>query len=220
MVESRIGRELSILYRNFPLRFDSFVSGRRGKPSDSSKESPVNIILYGFHENLDPIGQQLSTQHLYLQHPLGYDTSVKYDNPHYFLPPGEKLELPDLVCLEIATGSCKPKSQLLDEALKIFEAARLPEPQQCPELAVISGLKTTLKELVPHFTEVAYLANSSPAIRKLRLRSCQRRKRAHLKEMSSNACGKSYIRIQALMSIFTLLGRKHFSDIIQICYIL
>jgi len=171
IVESRIGRELSILRRKFSMRLDAFISNCRGNSSESSKESLANIVLYGLHENLDLIGRQLSDQQIYLQHPLAYDTSLIYDNPHYFLPPGEKLELPDLVSLEITNPTRQQKPQLLDEALKIFEAARLPEHQPCPELAVIPGLKTKLKGFVTHTREVSRFAKCCLATRKLRLPS-------------------------------------------------
>ena len=37
---------------------------------------------------------------------LPYNTPVAYDNPHYFLPPGETLELPDLLDLKRGGGDC------------------------------------------------------------------------------------------------------------------
>ncbi|KAF8533502.1 SNF2 family N-terminal domain-containing protein [Trichophaea hybrida] len=150
LMEPRISKELSFLSKQHPIHLDAFaVNSRRDKQSKLPEhivDKLVYVVLYGNIDIRDGVGQYLSDKRLYLQHPLTYDTSVTYDNPHYFLPPGETLELPNLLDLNLGDGQTKPTSGILDEALEIFEGVVIPEDHKNVELEVISGLKTTLKE--------------------------------------------------------------------------
>ncbi|KAF8244057.1 hypothetical protein K440DRAFT_663691 [Wilcoxina mikolae CBS 423.85] len=150
LMEPRISKELSFLGQQHPIHFDAFaVNSRRDKRSKLPEyidDKLVYVVLYGNLDIRDGVGQYLSDKRLYLQHPLTYDTSVTYDNPHYFLPPGETLELPNLLYLNLGDGQTKSTSGILDEALEIFEGVGIPENHQNVELELISGLKTTLKE--------------------------------------------------------------------------
>ena len=46
------------------------------------------IILYGMQEASRDVGEILDHAGIYLQHPLYYDTTVPYINPHYLVRPG------------------------------------------------------------------------------------------------------------------------------------
>lgn len=96
---------------------------------NSSRECPVRIIIYGLTSARFRVGNLLSDDGLYLQHPsLGeYDRNVEYINPHYLLRPGA--QMPDLEQLSINSDSRVEKpSESLDEVnksrfIRIFDLA-------------------------------------------------------------------------------------------------
>lgn len=95
----------------------------------SSRECPVRIIVYGLASERYAVGNLLSEDGLYLQHPSlsEYDKNVKYINPHYLLRPGA--QMPDLEQLSINPDSGVEKpSESLDEVnksrlIRIFDLA-------------------------------------------------------------------------------------------------
>ena len=95
----------------------------------SSQECPVRIVVYGQASGRFAIGNLLSDDGLYLQHPSlsEYDSNVKYINPHYLLRPGA--QMPDLEQLSINSDSEIGKSsKSLDEVdksrfIRIFDLA-------------------------------------------------------------------------------------------------
>jgi hypothetical protein len=144
-METKIGKELSFLRRHYSVHFDAFIlNGSQGQ-TDIDPRKMIHVVLYGLHENLDDIGGHLSDMRLYLQHPRAYDTSVVYNNPHYFLPPGEKLELPDIISLSLEENEKKSRSRLLNDCLEAFETADIPDAHIFSEIDRIRGLKTPLK---------------------------------------------------------------------------
>lgn len=150
LMEPRISREIDFLRQEYAVSFSAFIINNRGKNRsklpDNIDDKLVYIILYGDRNNKDATGGHLSDKRVYLQHPLINNTSFTYDNPHYFLPPGETLELPDFPDLRLDDGPAKPKQGLLDDALEIFQGSVTPEDYQNVELKKIPGLKTALKE--------------------------------------------------------------------------
>lgn len=150
LMEPRISKELGLLGQEYPVHFTAFTANsqrdNRSKLPDHIEDKLVYIVVYGSLGSREAVGRYLSDKRLYLQHPLTYDASVIYDNPHYFLPPGYTLELPNLLDLNLGDGQAKSRSGILDEALEIFEGVIVPEDYQDVEIEFISGLKTTLKE--------------------------------------------------------------------------
>ena len=98
------------------------------KPS-SSQECSVRIIVYGLASERFAVGDLLSDDGLYLQHPSisEYDRNVEYINSHYLLRPGA--QMPNLEQLSINSDSGADKiSECLDEAnktrfIRIFDLA-------------------------------------------------------------------------------------------------
>lgn len=98
------------------------------KPS-LSQECSVRIIVYGLASERFAVGNLLSGDGLYLQHPSisEYHRNVEYINPHYLLRPGA--QMPNLEQLSINSDSRAEKpSDSLDEAnksrfIRIFDLA-------------------------------------------------------------------------------------------------
>jgi len=44
---------------------------------------PIDVNVYGSRDATGAVGRVFSTARLYFQHPYHYDSSAKYDNPHY-----------------------------------------------------------------------------------------------------------------------------------------
>jgi hypothetical protein len=195
LMETQIGKELSFLHRRYSVHFDAFIlSGSRG-PTAIDEGKMVNVVLYGLHETLDAIGWHLSERRLYLQHPRAYDTSVTYNNPHYFLPPGEKLELPDLISLDIEDNEKKSRSRLLNDCLEVFETADIPDSHEFSGIEVIRGLTTPLKALgTLSVQDVLNGALTHLVTKRWPSHSWRRRKRAVSREIVLAPYGKSFLR--------------------------
>ena len=150
LMEPRVCKEIDFLRQKYAVSFSAFIINSRGKNRsrlpDNIDEKLAYIVLYGDRNNKEATGGHLSDKRLYLQHPLINNTSVTYDNPHYFLPPGETLELPEFPDLRLEDGPTRPKQGLLDDALEIFQGAAIPGDCQNVELKKIPGLETALKE--------------------------------------------------------------------------
>ncbi|KAF8538868.1 SNF2 family N-terminal domain-containing protein [Trichophaea hybrida] len=105
----------------------------------------VYILVYGFRKDLEEIGDFLSQNELFLQHPSFFDPAVHYDNPHYLLSPGKEIEIPDQAHLgsQGQAGERKSTSNVVNEISDIFETAG--GPTHYSEVRVSAHLKTELK---------------------------------------------------------------------------
>lgn len=108
---------------------DSVSKKPKVHKTSSSEECSVRIIVYGLASERSAVGDLLSDDGLYLQHPSisEYDRNVEYINPHYLLRPGA--QMPNLEQLSINSDSGAEKlSESLDEAnktrfIRIFDLA-------------------------------------------------------------------------------------------------
>jgi hypothetical protein len=106
--------------------------GPRSKVKDVSKinsERPLHITIYGKMDDATEIGNILSDDGLFLQHPPAQECGPQftYHNPHYFVPPGSTM--PKLEDLSLYPGDkAEGPSDPLDEVsrarfTRIFDAA-------------------------------------------------------------------------------------------------
>jgi hypothetical protein len=102
-------------------------------------------LVYGFRKDLEEVGDFLSQNELFLQHPSFFDPAVNYDNPHYLLSPGKEIEIPDQAHLgsQGQAGERKSTSNVVNEISDIFETAG--GPTNYSEVRVSAHLKTELK---------------------------------------------------------------------------
>lgn len=155
---------LSQLVEEFSITLSSRISAATDperktdekKQQESSYLKPHNqrllahVIIYGHHRDMNKVGQILSLDGLYLQHPVQCDLAVPYKNPQYFLPPG--MDMPQLQDLAIAghLNISEDEEQLEfaqeKEVLQAFDGADGPDTyinvQQSPRL------RTQLRESV------------------------------------------------------------------------
>lgn len=97
--------------------------------ASSPRECPVRITVYGQASERLAVGNLLSDDGLYLQHPSlsEYDRNVQYINPHYLLRPGAQMPYLEHLSINSASGVEKP-SESLDEVnksrfIRIFDLA-------------------------------------------------------------------------------------------------
>ncbi|KAL9122535.1 MAG: hypothetical protein Q9187_000917 [Circinaria calcarea] len=117
---------------------------RRNAPKNHFDE--LCIVVYGFNNDSEAIGDLLSQNNTYLQHPRVYDRTVIYDNPQYLVKPGSKLEAPDdLVSVSATALSTERKKAVLtkDQIVQVFDNAH--GPQIYCEVPVSERLETRLK---------------------------------------------------------------------------
>lgn len=110
---------------------------------------PIYIVLYSHPEDSELIGQALSENNIFLQHPQYIEDGALYRNPQYFIQPGGNY--PSIECTgagpssswtEPSNGCGTPKETGLDS---IFESAQGPETYSTIEPS--TRLITTLQ---PH----------------------------------------------------------------------
>ncbi len=68
----------------------AFLSGSaesKGVPR-ASDSCQLCIIVYGVQEASRDVGEVLDHAGIYLQHPLSYEPTIPYTNPHYLVRPG------------------------------------------------------------------------------------------------------------------------------------
>jgi hypothetical protein len=145
LLQSRTGKALSALARNYDrsVHLDSFAMAGAAKTKAPVKT--VYILVYGFRKDLEEVGDFLSQNELFLQHPSFFDPAVNYDNPHYLLSPGKEIEIPDQAHLgsQGQAGERKSTSNVVNEISDIFETAG--GPTNYSEVRVSAHLKTELK---------------------------------------------------------------------------
>ncbi|GKZ52258.1 hypothetical protein AnigIFM49718_000133 [Aspergillus niger] len=134
-----VAKELWSLTNKFPVTLQATICGR--KPKSAVTKSRLNkrtnsqiattqikyyslrVFIYGFLGQKEQIGDFLAGKELFLQHPhpSEMDSSVKYFNPQYLLPPGKK-DMPPPSQLSISTCCAGRESALgEEETAKIYE---------------------------------------------------------------------------------------------------
>lgn len=138
------------LVQNFRVNLSSTLVSQATKVARGN--APKNhcdelcIVVYGFNNDGEAIGDLLSQNNTYLQHPRAYDRTVIYNNPQYLVKPGSKLEAPDdLVSVSTTALSTERKKAVLtqDQIVQVFDNAH--GPQIYCEVPVSERLETRLK---------------------------------------------------------------------------
>ena len=105
------------------------------------------IIVYGMQEASRGVGEVLDHAGIYLQHPLSYDTTVPYINPHYLVRPGGINLTP--TSEEHVEASIRPPCISTDARLKGDVSKLIDNSAQGPsnylKIAPSSHLRTILK---------------------------------------------------------------------------
>ncbi|KAI2921278.1 hypothetical protein CBS63078_2712 [Aspergillus niger] len=134
-----VAKALWSLTNKFPVTLQATICGR--KPKSAVTKSRLNkrttsqlattqikyyslrVFIYGFLGQKQQIGDFLAGKELFLQHPhpSEMDSSVKYLNPQYLLPPGKK-DMPPPSQLSMSTCCAGRESALgEEETAKIYE---------------------------------------------------------------------------------------------------
>ena len=103
----------------------------------------VHIVVYGFNEESNTVGDSLADGGIFLQHPLAYDENIHYDNPQYLKRPGSSIELPESAEVKPLRGKSPLTS---DKIAKIFQRAQ--GPPIWSDVNASTRLKTQLKTYV------------------------------------------------------------------------
>ena len=110
---------------------------------------PIYMVMYSHTEDSELIGQALFENSIFLQHPEYIEVGTLYQNPQYFIHPGE--EYPSIECMgdgpiNSRTESSNERGKLKETGLDgIFESAQGPETYSIKEPS--PRLSTTLQ---PH----------------------------------------------------------------------
>ena len=113
-----------------------------------TRQSTVEIVIYGLRKDMDAVGHVLCEDGLYLQHPKECDTSVDYVNPQYWVRSGSQMPKVEGMTFEAASRSTSCK-ELLDETrtnqlLQLFDCAN--GPTTFSEVRPSARLRTCLQE--------------------------------------------------------------------------
>lgn len=148
------------LLENFLVKLDATLITSPSKPSPTtvrktknsfaSHKCSVRIIVYGLKSDRSAVGELLSQDSLYFQHPSATECEidVEYCNPHYLVRPG--CQLPALKDLSIASDTRTIKvSEILDEAeksrlLRVFDS--IDDFGAPSQITASPRLRSTLKE--------------------------------------------------------------------------
>lgn len=148
------------LFDKFSVRFSATLvtSPPKSRPTTvrntknrfSSQECSVRIVIYGLKSERSDVGNLLSKESLYLQHPSATecDRDVIYCNPHYLVRPG--CQLPVLAELSISSNTRTIKAPgTLDEVeisrlLRVFDSGD--NFGITSQISASPRLRSTLKE--------------------------------------------------------------------------
>lgn len=106
------------------------------------------IIVYGMQEASRDVGEVLDHAGIYLQHPLSYDTTVPYINPHYLVRPGETHPAPtseEQVEVSIRPSPCLSTDPRLKGDVSQLINSSAQGPSYYSRIAPSSQMRTTLK---------------------------------------------------------------------------
>jgi hypothetical protein len=129
----------------------TFIAPAREKEQKQQlrpRQVTVEIVIYGLRKDMDAVGNFLSKDGLYLQHPKECDTRVPYVNPQYWVRPGSRMPKVEGITFEAASRSTSCK-ELLDETrtsqlLQLFDCAN--GPSTFSEVRPSLRLRTHLQE--------------------------------------------------------------------------
>ena len=94
---------LKLIEETFPLRLEAIIlslSQYQNAPSKTSSKFStlkISLNLYTDSSHAEAVGQILTNEKRFLQHPDDYDEEFEYDNPHYLKPLNKELCMKDLV---------------------------------------------------------------------------------------------------------------------------
>jgi hypothetical protein len=147
LLDIEAGRVLNELREKWSVQYRSFVLTNTGAKStlttQSDADPQIHIVVYGQSYEANVVGEFLSRNRLFLQHPFLHDETIPYSNPHYFLAPGQQLRIPQRYGPRITQGT-HSISKMVDQVLHIFEDSVV--PGEYSEAHVSSKLLTPLKE--------------------------------------------------------------------------
>lgn len=122
-ITSRFSVRLMVMIRNCK---EKIKKSHSSKPTDVD----VEVVIYGFRRDADSIGNLLSEDEIYLQHPTEHDHRFVYFNPQYLLRPGS--EMPRVQDMDhIMSSNSSSEDDILDEkrtiqTLQVFNYANGP----------------------------------------------------------------------------------------------
>jgi hypothetical protein len=142
----------SLLKRFRVLLACTIISQRLEKKQQSHHNThtgTLECIVYGFEVDADEVGDFLSDNNLYLQHPSGCDPDAIYLNPQFLVSPGESMPTLQMLALIKADGAQNSADGVLKEKEKV-EVLQVFNHSQGPavysEVTSSASVKTPLKE--------------------------------------------------------------------------
>ena len=106
------------------------------------------ILVYGMQEASRDVGEVFDHAGIYLQHPLSYDTTVPYINPHYLVRPGGTNPIPtseDHIEASIRPSLCfSTDARLKGDVSQLIDNSAQGPPNYL-KIAPSSHLRTILK---------------------------------------------------------------------------
>lgn len=152
LLDSKTAKSLDAVLGEYDFRTRNFISR---PPNPNSKKDdvpwgsslPLYINIYGRAQDFDALGEALAEQDIFLQHPLDKQDLASYENPQYFVPPGQDfaaIKWRDAAFMgtndEASENSRSPDESQLDS---IFKTAQGPE--ECSGVEQSPRLTTSLQ---------------------------------------------------------------------------
>lgn len=143
----KIAREFTV---TFSAKCEKEKQNKNKRRSLGYQDTPVHIIIYGLHEDMNAIGNTLSEGGLFLQHPTEADTSVPYRNPQFLMSPGTDMQqIEDLSNSSLSTLTTMDQCSDEKWASEVFQAFETVDgPAEFDPVEPSPRLRTKLKEYV------------------------------------------------------------------------
>ena len=146
IVHSRTTIALRVLQDLPSIRLEAIFSSGDGDKSDqlyskgNKKVFPISINIYGSEKDAQETGRRLSKAHTYLQHPIGLNSDIPYNNPHYYTIPGA----PEADAYSASCPGGVDKQAAVVDMTRLFE--ELEHTRRLPSWNVDCHLRTPLLE--------------------------------------------------------------------------
>ena len=154
LLDHETASALSQIHQKFDIKIRAYISHDGKSKSKNSGGTwgasiPTYIVLRGHPEESELIGQTLSENRIFLQHPQYKEDLALYQNPQYLIRPGEEYPIIDCIDADPSSSWTEPSNEsetLNDDRLdSIFKSAQGPETY-----ATIEPSPRLSTELQPH----------------------------------------------------------------------
>lgn len=130
LLDAHTATGLTNLLEEQVVRLQAFIAPQRKKSQQIRGGVPTLINIYGSERAFEAVGNILSENELFLQHPEGKEPHIDYKNPHF-------LTIPNIS----SSATIRKADEVVDEVTTLFEEV---EHQELSQIEPGRGVKTPL----------------------------------------------------------------------------